>query len=552
MLKHRKISHRLFILVGFLSALLVGASAIGLRGMMLASSGLETVYQDRVVPLKQLKKLTDLYGFGAIDVTHKIEARAISWSEGRRILDVTLAEVEKTWEGYNSTSLTEEEKTLVARARPRMQVASEALFDLKSILVAEDMERLLRFKQKDLYPAIDPIVGVMDDLVDLQLRVAKVEYEHAKQRYEVTRDIGLAIVAAGLFAAAAFAIFLIRGITKPLSVAVETANRIASGDLTATIKPGSRDEIGQLLSALRNMVEKLSSVIAEVRMEADALARASAEVRSQAVDAGASSEQVSEASQHISQGASEQVASIEPTVERLRELTASVAENAESGRRMETDARRSEERAIKGQAAVRDAVDTMRSILEKLTFVDEIARTTHILSLNATIEAARVGALGRGFSIVAAEVRRLAERCRDVSGEIRVMTASSIGVGERCRAEIDELVEAILETRRVAQDVAEKSSEQRAIMEAVTEGMAPIATVTQRNASAAEEMSSTAEEMSAQAQGLAAMSVEIERQSEALQRLVAFFRIHQYEARKPDKRRLLRARAATTESIAEA
>jgi methyl-accepting chemotaxis protein len=549
-LKHRKISHRLFLLVGFLSALLVGISAGGLRALRLTARGLETVYLDRVVPLKQLKKIPDLYGFGAIDVAHKVESGAMSWSEGRRILSETVREVDATWSAYLAMSLTQEERAFVTVARPRMRHAEGALVELQRILQAEDKARLLRFKSADLYPAIDPVIGAFDDLVDLQLSVAKQEYERAKERNDLTLNISVVVIAVGLIAALAFALALVRGITRPLHATVEAANRIAAGDLTARIEPGSRDEVGQLLSAFGNMVENLSSVIANVRMEADSLARAAAEVRAGAFEADGSSAQVASVSQHITQGASEQVASIEQTVERLAMLTGSVAENAESGRRMEAGAMASADRAVEGQAAVKVAVDTMRTIVEKLTFVDEIAQTTNMLSLNASIEAARAGAHGRGFAVVAAEVRRLAQRSRDVSSEIRTMAAASIAVGERCREAIDALAEAIHEMRQAAEDVAAKSREQRAGVEVVTEAMDHIATVTQRNASAAEEMSSTAEELSGHARGLSAMSAEIEGQSEALQRSVAFFKIPRNEAGARTKPRLLRAspRAARTAS----
>lgn len=527
MLGDMKIGSRLFLLVGFLSALLVAVCATGLHGMMLASSGFATIYRDRVVPLKQLKMIPDLYGFGVIDVAHKVEAGAMSWSEGRRVLEVSVASINEYWMAYAGTSMTDEEERLVTLVRPRMQEAARAVEELRFIILTEDVARLTEFTHKRLYPAVDPIVGIMDELVDVQLRVAKDQYEQARGRYETTRDIGVASVIVGLFLSVIFASLLIRGITRPLKAAVDAANQIAAGDLTASLKPGSRDELGQLLSALQNMIEKLSLVISNVRSEADAFALASAGILSGADDVASASAQSSSTSQSIAQGASEQVGAIEQTLAQLQELTDAAAQNAESSGRMERVAQKSAGDVVESQATVKVVVEAMTTVLEKLSFVDEIAFKTTMLSLNASIEAARAGEHGRGFSVVAAEVRWLAEQSREASKEIRCLASSSIAVAERSRQMIAALVESIQETTRIAQEVAAISSDQRSGIAVVSEAMDQISKVTQHNASVSEEMSATAEEMSGQAYELSQTAAGMARQSELLQGMMAFFKIRE-------------------------
>jgi methyl-accepting chemotaxis protein len=159
-----------------------------------------------------------------------------------------------------------------------------------------------------------------------------------------------------------------------------------------------------------------------------------------------------------------------------------------------------------------ETVAAMKSIAERISIIEEIAYQTNLLALNAAIEAARAGEHGRGFAVVATEVRKLAERAQKAAKEIGAMAGSSVKVAERSGQLIVELVPTIRKTADLVQEVAAASAEQSSGVGQVSKAMGIVDQVTQRNASAAEELSSTAEEMASQA--------------ESLQQLMSFFAVN--------------------------
>jgi methyl-accepting chemotaxis protein len=334
--------------------------------------------------------------------------------------------------------------------------------------------------------------------------LAQLEAERARQAADASQaEVGevRAWIYGGLALAGTLvviaSIFLTRSITVPLRISVVHAERIARGDLREAVEVTGRDEIGQLESAMRTMTEKLAEVIGEVRGSTDALTSAS--------------QQLAATAQTVSQGTGEQAASVEETTSSLEEMSVSIAQNAENSRRTESMAKEGARNAEESGEAVRKSVEAMSSIAEKISIIEEMAYQTNLLALNAAIEAARAGEHGRGFAVVATEVRKLAERAQKAAGEIGTLAGSSLEVAERSGRLIGELVPAIRKTADLVQEVSAASQEQSSGVGQVTRAMGVVDQVTQRNASAAEELSSTAEEMSSQA--------------EALQQLVAFFEV---------------------------
>ena len=312
----------------------------------------------------------------------------------------------------------------------------------------------------------------------------------AGQRLAVVLLLSLGLAA--LVAMTFLAISIGQAISSPLARVTDVAVGLAQGDLGAGAPlhglPARPNEIGRLEAAMRDMADRLTQVIGDIRGGSDGVASAAGQVASTA--------------QALSQGTSQQAASLEETTSSLEEMNASITQNAENSRHMEEMALRAARDAEDSGEAVAQTVGAMQQIAERTSIVEEIAYQTNLLALNAAIEAARAGDHGRGFAVVAAEIRRLAERSQAAAKEIGSLAASSVKVAERSGSLLGELVPAIRRTAELVQEVSAASAEQAAGVAQVNRAMGLVDSVTQRNASAAEQLSATAQEMAAQAEAL--------------------------------------------------
>ncbi len=291
--------------------------------------------------------------------------------------------------------------------------------------------------------------------------------------------------------------WLTRMITRPLAEAVEVANNLSEGNLNVKIVVDSKDETGMLLTAMQNMVAKLSEIITAVRSGADSLASAS--------------EEISATAQSLSQASSEQAASVEETSASIEQMTASINQNTENAKVTDSMASKASREATEGGQAVGSTVEAMKKIAGKIGIVDDIAYQTNLLALNAAIEAARAGEHGKGFAVVAAEVRKLAERSQVAAQEIGELASSSVGLAEKAGKLLDEIVPSINKTSDLVQEIASASSEQSSGVAQINGAMGQLNQTTQQNASASEELAATAEEMSSQ--------------TEQLQSVMSFFKL---------------------------
>jgi len=299
-----------------------------------------------------------------------------------------------------------------------------------------------------------------------------------------------------------------KGLAERLNTLLETSDTglnevarvlaaLSQGDLTQRITRDYEGTFGKLKEDCNGTSERLSLVIAEVRVSADSLTGAA--------------EQVSATAQSLSQGASEQASSVEETSASIEQMSASITQNSENAKVTDGMATKAATEASEGGNAVTQTVTAMKQIASKIGIIDDIAYQTNLLALNAAIEAARAGEHGKGFAVVAAEVRKLAERSQVAAQEIGTLAGSSVDMAERAGKLLEEMVPSIRKTSDLVQEITAASEEQSTGVSQINSAMNQLNQATQQNASASEELAATAEEMSGQA--------------EQLQQLMAFFQI---------------------------
>ena len=286
-------------------------------------------------------------------------------------------------------------------------------------------------------------------------------------------------------------------IVGPINEVRRIMSAIEQGDLTQNIANDYQGDFKALKEAVNNTVAKLSDTITQVRTAADALTNASG--------------QVSATAQSLSQSSSEQAASVEESSASVEQMSASINQNAENAKVTDNMASKAAVEATEGGDAVKNTVDAMKKIAQKIGIIDDIAYQTNLLALNAAIEAARAGEHGKGFAVVAAEVRKLAERSQVAAQEIGGLAGDSVGLAERAGHLLDEIVPSIRKTSDLVQEIASASQEQSSGVAQINNAMNQLNQATQQNASASEELAATAEELGGQA--------------EQLQQLMQFFTI---------------------------
>ncbi len=285
--------------------------------------------------------------------------------------------------------------------------------------------------------------------------------------------------------------------TTSLKRTLQAAEKIAAGDLEVELQVDSKDEIGQLATAIRNMAARLASIITQILGSANALASAANEVSASA--------------QTLSQGSSEQAASVEQTSASLEQMSSSINQNAENAKVTDSMATKAAAEATDGGKAVEETVAAMNQIAEKIGIIEDIAYKTNLLALNAAIEAARAGEHGKGFAVVADEVRKLAERSQMSAQEISEQAIGSVDIANRAGALLTQMLPSIRKTADLVQEITAASEEQSVGVGQVTTAMEQLDKVAQSAAASSEQLAATADQLSGYA--------------EDLMRVVSFFKV---------------------------
>jgi methyl-accepting chemotaxis protein len=481
----------LYLLAGFMAAALVLVAYYETRVAGNAVDGLREVYQDRVVPLEQLKIISDMYAVNIVDTSHKVRSGRLAWDKGVEAVREARTVIDRQLSAYLATRLTGDEVRLVEALKTRMAPADALVAELEAIMARQDMQALAQLADTRLYQVIDPLTEEYGKLVNLQLKVADEIYQRNLAEYELSRTISIIVVIAAVLVSMALATLIITRLLNQLGgepdVIAGYVETIARGDLAVDLRTDQKTESG-IFSSLKEMLERLSDIIEKVNHGAE--------------NVTSGSEEIASASQALAQAAAHQAATVEEVSSSMEQMAANIRANSDSARKTRDIAALASEKARQGGEAVKATVTAMKDIAERITIIEEIARQTNLLALNAAIEAARAGEHGKGFAVVAAEVRKLAERSGAAAGEISELSTSSVQVAEQAGSLIDEIVPAIGQTSQLVDEIVAAGDEMDAGAQQVNSALQQLDTVIQQNASASEELASTSEELAAQAEQL--------------------------------------------------
>ncbi|QXE02149.1 methyl-accepting chemotaxis protein [Terribacillus sp. DMT04] len=567
-IRNMKIRTKMFVLILVGVIALVGVGLAGIVNMREVASDAREIYEDKLVPNLSLSEIrinnrsNDGYIL-ALMLTADDERN----KELNEKLTASMEEIGASVNSLEKSELSSEGKELLEQYKTERGKLKDIRDQVVRLTMENENEDAFTLYTEQQVPQRDKINGILADLQTVNTKEAKDTYQQAVNDVRNATFIMIGISAAAIVLLVCLGLFIIKLISNPLQEMRNLLGKAAEGDFTSSSTYQSRDELGQLMQSYETMADGMRSIIRVVHDTSQQVAASSEELSASAEQSSTSSEHVAKTMQELAEGSGQQLELITVTAATMDDMKQHTDKLVMNSQNVEMAVEKTSELSVEGGRAIKDVNQQMNTItshvqdlsesIESLNkrskeisditgVITDISAQTNLLALNATIEAARAGEHGKGFAVVADEVRKLAEETNGAAAQIASLvsyiqqdTTKTIGLMQHAADEVtagtrvvDQAGRSFTQIETAVASLVEDFQEVGAALkgliggsEIVDRSLAEVNGVAQEGAASTESVSAATEEQLAAMQEIAASSSSLAFLAEELQTSIARFRV---------------------------